>query len=225
MKWFLELFSSTLGRKLVMALTGLFLISFLVIHLIGNLQLLKHDGGEAFNVYAQFMTHNPVIKTISYTLYASILIHTFWALSLTIYNRKSRGPEGYAVAGKASPWASRNMGILGTIIFIFIVIHMKDFWAQMHWGGIPTQNYNGHEVKDLYAIVGVAFNELWYVTLYTVCMIALAFHLYHGFSSAFQTLGLNHLKYNPIIKVVGFAFAVIVPALFALIPIGMFFKM
>jgi succinate dehydrogenase / fumarate reductase cytochrome b subunit len=224
MKWFVELFSSTLGRKLVMALTGLFLISFLVIHLIGNLQLLKHDGGEAFNVYAQFMTHNPVIKTISYTLYASILIHTLWALMLTVYNRKARG-QGYAVAGKSSAWSSRNMGILGTIVFIFLVIHMKDFWAQMHWGGIPTQTYSGGEVKDLYTIVSFAFGEAWYVILYVFCMIALAFHLYHGFGSAFQTLGLNHLKYNPVIKFVGFAFALIVPALFALIPIAMFFKM
>ncbi|HWA32867.1 MAG TPA: succinate dehydrogenase cytochrome b subunit [Cyclobacteriaceae bacterium] len=224
MKWFTELFSSTLGRKLVMALTGLFLISFLIIHLIGNLQLLKHDGGEAFNVYAQFMTHNPIIKTISYTLYASILIHTLWALMLTVYNRKARG-QGYAISGKSSTWSSRNMGILGTVVFIFIVIHMKDFWAQMHWGGIPTQTYNGNEVKDLYAIVALAFGEAWYVILYVFCMIALAFHLYHGFGSAFQTLGLNHLKYNPVIKVVGFTFALIVPALFAWIPIAMFFKM
>jgi succinate dehydrogenase / fumarate reductase cytochrome b subunit len=224
MKWFTELFSSTLGRKLVMALTGLFLISFLVIHLIGNLQLLKDDGGHAFNVYAQFMTHNPIIKTISYTLYASILIHTLWALMLTVYNRKSRG-QGYAVAGKSSAWSSRNMGILGTVVFIFIVIHMRQFWAEMHWGSVPMQNYDGDDVKDLYTIVAFAFNELWYVILYTISMIALAFHLYHGFGSAFQTLGLNHLNYNPIIKVVGFAFALIVPALFAWIPIAMFFKM
>ncbi len=223
MKWFIDMFSGTLGKKLVMALTGLFLISFLVIHLIGNLQLLKSDGGQAFNVYARFMTHNPVIKTISYTLYASILIHSVWALVLTIHNRKARG-QGYNVAGKSSKWASRNMGILGTFIFIFIVIHMKDFWAQMHWGGIPTQVYDGEEVKDLYTIVALAFSQTWYVVLYVICMIALGFHLYHGFQSAFQTLGLNHQKYTPVIKFVGTAFALIVPALFALIPIWMFFN-
>jgi succinate dehydrogenase / fumarate reductase cytochrome b subunit len=225
MKWFVNLFSSTLGRKLVMALTGLFLISFLIIHLIGNLQLLKHDGGQAFNVYAQFMTHNPIIKTVSYTLYASILIHTAWALMLTIQNRRARGGEGYAVnSGKHTTWSSRNMGILGTLLFIFIVIHMRDFWAQMHWGGIPTQTYDGKEVKDLYTICALAFEQAWYVGLYVFCMAGLAFHLYHGFSSAFQTLGLNHLKYNPIIKFVGVAFAIVVPILFAWIPIAMFFK-
>src|SRR5436190_4131697 len=158
MNWFTKLFSSTLGKKLVMALTGLFLISFLIIHLIGNLQLLKHDGGQAFNVYAYFMTHNPIIKTVSYTLYASILIHTAWALMLTIQNRRARGGEGYAVnSGKHTTWSSRNMGILGTLLFIFIVIHMRDFWAQMHWGGIPTQTYEGKEVKDLYTICALAF--------------------------------------------------------------------
>lgn len=223
MNWFATLFTSTLGRKLIMALTGLFLISFLVIHLIGNLQLLKDDGGEAFNVYAYFMTHNPLIKTISYILYASILIHALWALFLSIQNRKARGSEGYAISNKASSVASRNMGILGTVIFIFIVIHMKDFWAEMHWGSVPTKTYDGQEVKDLYALVAGAFAQSWYVALYVISMIMLAFHLWHGFASAFQTLGLNHAKYNPAIKFVGQVFAIVIPALFAWIPINMFF--
>jgi succinate dehydrogenase / fumarate reductase, cytochrome b subunit len=223
MNWFIKLFTSTLGRKLIMALTGLFLISFLVIHLIGNLQLLKSDGGEAFNVYAYFMTHNPVIKTISYSLYASILIHALWALLLSVQNRKARGAQGYAVVNKASSPAARNMGILGTVIFIFIVIHMKDFWAEMHWGSVPIKTYSGQEVKDLYALVAGAFSQAWYVGLYSISMLMLAFHLWHGFASAFQTLGLNHSKYNPAIKFMGRAFAIVIPALFAWIPINMFF--
>lgn len=222
MNWFTKLLSSTLGRKLIMALTGLFLISFLVIHLIGNLQLLHDDGGRAFNLYAKFMTSNPVIKTVSYLLYTSILVHALWALLLTRQNKIARG-VGYAVSNKSSAWTSRNMGILGTIILIFIVIHMKDFWAQMHWGGIKTQMYDGAEVKDLYAVVALAFSEAWYVALYTLCMVALAFHLWHGFSSAFQTLGLNHLKYNAVIEFVGRVIAIIIPAAFAWIPIKMFF--
>ena len=225
MKWFIDLFSSTLGRKLLMALSGLFLITFLTVHLIGNLQLLKHDGGEAFNVYAKFMTSNPVIKTISYGNYFLILLHIFIAAVLSLKNRGARGNKGYAVtSGKSSAWSSRNMGILGTIIMIFLVIHLKDFWAQMHWGGIPTATYAGVEVKDLYAVVSLAFSQGWYVALYTVCMVMLAFHLWHGFASAFQTIGINHMKYNPIINFVGKAFAIIVPALFALIPIMMFFN-
>lgn len=223
MNWFTKLFSSTLGKKLIMALTGLFLISFLIIHLIGNLQLLKHDGGQAFNVYAYFMTHNPVIKTISYTLYASILIHALYAILLTYKNKSARGSSSYVVSNKSTTWASRNMGILGTVIFIFIVIHMKQFWAEMHWGGIATANYDGQEINDLYKICAFAFSNVWYVIFYTISMAMLAFHLWHGFASAFQTLGLNHQKYNPIINFVGKAFAIIVPALFALIPILMFF--
>ena len=153
MNWFNKLLSSTLGRKLLMALTGLFLILFLVVHLIGNLQLLKDDNGEAFNVYAKFMTSNPVIKTISYVNYACFIIHALWALFLTIGNRKARGSERYAVIKNSSPWTSRNMGILGTLILIFLVIHLKGFWYEMHWGGIPTVNYEGEEVKNLYATV------------------------------------------------------------------------
>src|SRR5882672_8787050 len=110
MKWFLELITSSLGKKLVMALTGLFLILFLAVHLAGNLQLLKHDGGKAFNVYAEFMTTNPVIKTISYGNYAFILLHILLATFLSRKNRVARGTDGYAVtSGRSSAWSSRNM--------------------------------------------------------------------------------------------------------------------
>lgn len=224
MNWFTKLLSSTLGRKLMMALTGLFLILFLVVHLIGNLQLLKEDEGEAFNVYAHFMTSNPLIKVVSYVNYAAILIHVLWAILLTRLNSRARGSQGYAVTKNSSPWTSRNMGILGTLIFIFLVIHLKGFWYEMHWGGIAKTTYEGKDYKDLYAVVDKAYSQGWYVGIYVLSMLVLAFHLWHGFASAFQTLGLNHLKYNPVIKFVGRAFAIIVPALFALIPIWMFLR-
>jgi succinate dehydrogenase / fumarate reductase, cytochrome b subunit len=222
MNWFTNFFSSTIGRKVVMALTGLFLIVFLVVHLIGNLQLLHHDQGRAFNVYAQFMTSNPVVKTISYVNYAFIILHVIWAILLSVRNRKARGPQGYAVSKNSSTWSSRNMGILGTLILIFLVIHLKGFWYEMHWGGISSQTYDGVDTKDLYKVVDFAYSEPAYVALYVVSMIFLAFHLYHGFGSAFQTLGLNHVKYNGLIRFVGVAFSIIVPALFALIPIVMY---
>ncbi|MDH4091574.1 MAG: succinate dehydrogenase cytochrome b subunit [Cyclobacteriaceae bacterium] len=222
MNWFTSLLSSTLGRKLLMALTGLFLILFLIVHLIGNLQLLKHDGGEAFNVYAQFMTSNPLIKIVSYVNYILILLHIFWAIMLSRHNRAARGDERYAVNKNSSDWTSRNMGILGTFIFIFLVIHLKGFWYEMHWGGISVENYDGKEVKNLFAVVDRAYDQWWYVAIYTFSMLALAFHLWHGFASAFQTLGLNHVKYNPVIRFVGRTFAIVVPVLFALIPVWMF---
>ncbi len=217
--------SSTIGKKVLMALTGLFLVTFLIVHLSGNLQLLVNDGGQAFNIYAKFMTTNPLIKTTSYLLYATFVVHIVWALLLSLQNKKSR-PVGYAVqpGGVSSSWSSRNMGILGTIIFIFLIIHMKNFWYEMHWGGIPTATYDGVEYKDLYAVVDFAFGNILYVIGYTIAMLALMFHLYHGFKSAFQTLGVNHPKYTPVIKGLGYGIAIIIPALFAAIPIIMYLK-
>jgi len=208
-----------------MALTGLFIILFLAVHLAGNLQLLKHDDGEAFNVYAFFMTHNPLIKTISYVNYAFFIFHMVWALMLTRRNSAARGAVGYAVhSGKSSIWSSRNMGFLGSVILFFLVVHMRQFWGEMHFGDVPTKTYDGKEVKDLYTTVMLAFGSGWYVALYCVSMIAIAFHLWHGFISAFQTLGLNHQRYNPVINVVGKGFAVVVPGLFALIPLVIYFS-
>src|SRR4051812_38026201 len=125
MNWFSRLLTSTLGRKVMMALTGLFLILFLIVHLIGNLQLLKSDEGRAFNIYAKFMTSNPLIVTISYLNYTAILVHVVWAFMLTKLNQDARGGEGYAVTKNSSAWTSRNMGILGTLIFIFLIIHLR----------------------------------------------------------------------------------------------------
>ncbi|MTI32046.1 succinate dehydrogenase cytochrome b subunit [Xanthovirga aplysinae] len=227
MSWFNQTFSSTLGKKLIMSATGLFLILFLIGHVAGNLQIFfaEADNGRLFNEYALFMTTNPAVKVLSYLTYISILGHVFYSIALTQRNKKAR-PVGYSVenASANSAWTSRNMGVLGTFVLIFLVIHLKSFWYEMHWGGIPVQNYDGQEVKDLYVIVKAAFSQLWYVGLYVFCMILLAFHLSHGFQSAFQTLGLNHKKYTPLIKKVGMAFAIIVPLLFALMPIYVYIQ-
>jgi succinate dehydrogenase / fumarate reductase cytochrome b subunit len=224
MSWLTKTLTSTIGRKLIMSLTGIFLVLFLVVHLAGNLQLLKDDGGMAFNIYAKFMTSNPLIKTTSYLLYATFLIHIFLSLRLTIQNRKARGSVGYAVNGaaKSVTWNSKNMGLLGTIVFIFLVIHMRNFWYEMHWGGIQMVSYDGESYKDLYSVVSAAFGEPLYVIGYVIAMFGLAFHLYHGFQSSFQSLGINHKKYTPAIKFVGVAFSILVPGLFAIIPIYMF---
>ncbi len=224
MKWIIDLFASTLGRKVLMSLTGLFLISFLLIHLMGNLQLLKHDNGEAFNRYAEFMGHNPLIQTISKLNFGFIILHIIISLILTLRNRDARGPEGYRANAKkkSSIWASRNMGILGTLILIFLVIHLKSFWAESKFGDLKTATYGDENYGDLYAVTVEWFNIGWYVALYVFCMAALAFHLWHGFASAFQTLGLRHQKYTPLITFVGRTFAIVVPALFAWIPVAMY---
>ena len=226
MNWLTQALSSTLGKKLIMALTGLFLILFLTGHLLGNMQLFKDDGGQSFNEYAKFMTTNPIVKILSYITYLSVIFHVINSIRLTIYNRKSR-PIDYAVKNRSqnSDWTSRNMGILGTLILIFLVIHMRSFWYEMHYGSMPMVSYEGGgQIKDLYIVVVASFKQLWYVLLYVACMGALAFHLVHGFQSAFQTLGLSHPKYTPLIKVVGLAYAILVPVLFALMPVFLYLK-
>jgi succinate dehydrogenase / fumarate reductase cytochrome b subunit len=220
------LFRSSLGRKYFMALSGLFLCLFLVVHLAGNLQLFMDDGGKAFNVYTWFMTHNPLIKVVSYVNYAMILLHVVDGLMLSLQNRKAR-PVGYYKVdqSKSSTWSSRNMGILGTIILIFLVVHLKTFWFEMHFGSVPVIQYDedGILYKDLFTIVDAAFSQWWYALLYIISMFALSFHLYHGFQSGFQSLGINHPRYTKWIKGLGlFAFAILIPALFAAMPLYFF---
>ncbi|MDX2135978.1 MAG: succinate dehydrogenase cytochrome b subunit [Saprospiraceae bacterium] len=225
MNWFSRFLQSSLGQKLLMALTGIFLMLFLIIHLIGNLQLLKNDGGEAFNAYAYFMTHNPLIKTVSYLLYATILFHAWKGVVLWRQNRTARGNQKYAVQHvRPQERASRNMAWLGIIIFVFILLHMYQFWLQMKLGNVPMVTIEGmdHPVKDLYTPVKIAFANPVYVIIYVISMWVVGVHLWHGFWSSFQTLGLNHRKYMPLIKSAGYAYSIVVPLLFAVIPVWMF---
>lgn len=212
------LFGSSLARKYWMALTGLFLCTFLVVHLAGNLQLLQGEEAQlAFNEYSHFMTTFPLVKIVSYLLYASIVLHAIDGIVLARQNAAAR-PVKYVKnnATVNSGWASRNMALLGLITLLFIIIHMRSFWYTMHFGEIGLDE-NG--MKDLYTVTTEAFGQLWYTLLYVVSMAAIGFHLWHGFQSAFQTMGWNHPKYTPAVKGIGKAFAVIVPLLFAIIPL------
>lgn len=225
----IKLFDSSIGRKVTMALSGLFLCLFLVGHLVGNLQLLIPDQAaaqEQFNFYAKFMTTNPAVKILSYLTYFSILYHAFKGLMLTIQNRKAR-PVDYAVKKRAanSHWTSRSMGVLGTLILVFIIVHMGDFWREMHFEMQPSyQLKNGEMVKDLYSEVIEAFQNPLYVLLYVASMFAVGFHLWHGFKSAFQSLGLGQPTLAALIQKLGYGFAIIVPLLFAIIPIFILVK-
>lgn len=259
MSWVTQTLSSSIGKKLVMALTGLFLCSFLIVHMSGNLQLFKQDDGLAFNVYAVFMTTNPLIKTISYGLYAFIILHAIEGLYLAYQNRQARGSQRYVVSnGKAnSSWFSRSMALLGTILLVFIVVHMSNFWFEYKFGYVPYTQYEQNLVtgevasapfegqinnkleeyvreesntrvvivKDLYRIVMEGFKNPLLVVFYVLSMFAVSFHLVHGFKSAFQTLGINHSKYNPLLNFLGVGvFGIIIPIGFALMPLYFFFK-
>jgi succinate dehydrogenase / fumarate reductase cytochrome b subunit len=221
MNWFNSFITSRVGQKFVMSLTGLFLISFLLVHLVGNLQLLKDDGGLAFNMYANFMVHNPFIKFISIGLYIGILLHAVQGIALKIKNQKSRGNKGYAVNKFVSKsWYSANMALLGTLILFFILIHMGDFWLKYKFGDVyPMVNIDGQELKNLYWGVNQSFSQLWIVVVYSVAMVVLYFHLLHGFWSAFQTLGIDSHKYTPVIKWVTKVFSFLICLGFLIIPI------
>jgi len=256
MNSFFEYLNSSVGRKWLMALTGLFLCLFLVVHVSGNLQLFKDDGGMAFNQYSLFMTTFTPIKVVSYLLYATILLHAINGFYLVFRNRKAR-PVAYESRKdtRSSSWASRNMGILGTILLIFIVTHMSNFWYQYKFGEIGwktyiveattgklinqesmtaadaaaqnlqacTIEYMGNRIiicKDLYAVVEEAFKSPALSIFYILSMAALSYHLLHGFQSAFQTFGIRRKKYESLIRNTGIVvFGVIIPALFAAMPI------
>lgn len=225
MSWFTQSLSGTIGKKVLMALTGLFLILFLVVHLAGNLQLLLNDQGMAFNIYAATMADNPFIKVVSYGNFFFILVHIIDGIILTLQNKKARNVR-YKVATKdsKSSWASRNMALLGIITLIFIIAHLKGFWAEFKFGSIPFVTYEGVEFKNVYAIVADAYSNIGIVAFYVVCMTFLGFHLSHGFSSAFQSLGLNHKKYFPFLEKLGIGYSILVSFGFAIIPVVMYLK-
>jgi succinate dehydrogenase / fumarate reductase, cytochrome b subunit len=227
MSWFSTFLDSSIGRKIQMALTGLFLILFLVVHLVGNLQLLANDGGEAFNTYSYFMTHNPLIKTVSYLLYLSILWHAVQGIRLWLGNKAARSTRYAVQHARSSETTSRNMAWFGIIIFIFLILHMWQFWFQMKFGSLAEKTYDGfdHPVKDLYTIVAEAYSNIYYVAFYVISMIVVGLHLWHGFWSAFQTFGLAHKKYTPLIKFVGKAYSIAVSLGFAIIPLWFYFMM
>lgn len=204
-----------------MGLTGLFLISFLAVHCFINSLIFFNDGGLTFNTGAHFMATNWLIRAMELVLFVGLILHIIQALVLTLENKKAR-PVGYAKFNGAanSTWYSRSMGLLGTLLLIFLIIHLAHFWVKSRFTGLPGEDAEGHE--NLYAVMQETFTHAWVVIVYCLAMISLAYHLLHGFQSAFQTLGLNHRKYTPLIKAVGAGFSIIIPLIFAAMPVTMF---
>ena len=208
---------ASLGKKLIMGITGLFLITFLVVHVGCNACIFVNDGGVLFNEVAHFMSHNFFIRVMEIVLFAGIFTHIIQALILTLHNKKAR-PIGYAVNNGAanSKWYSRSMGVLGSLLLLFFVVHWANFW-------IPTKVavFEGQE-HNTFAHMKEVFANPAFVAIYMVGVISLCYHLLHGFPSAFQTLGLNNKKYTPMIKTAGAIFSIVVRTLFAAMPITMY---
>ncbi|MCF2445886.1 succinate dehydrogenase cytochrome b subunit [Dyadobacter sp. CY345] len=218
MSWFTQALTSSIGKKVIMSLTGLFLISFLVIHATINAMIFYNDGGETFTHWGHFMGTNPIIRTLEIGLVLGFLIHIADGLWLTKNNNDAR-PVKYAVTNPSanSSWYSRSMGLLGTLILIFLVIHTSHFWIPNRSNQFAT----GEEL-NLYQMMLDIFQNIWVVIIYVLGCFSLFWHLLHGFESAFKSLGLYHLKYNGAIHVAGVAFSIVVPTLFALMPISIY---
>jgi succinate dehydrogenase / fumarate reductase cytochrome b subunit len=215
MSWFSNFSNSSIGNKVLISLTGLFLSLFLVVHLAGNLQLLVDDGGVAFNSYSDVMSSNLLIKVVALALYAAIIAHAVKGILIYVKNRRARGNIKYAVKSSSkSSWASRNMALLGSLLFIFIAIHMGHFWFKFKFGYMEN-----HPDLTHYDVVVTGFKQSWIVAFYVLAQIALGYHLLHGFQSAFQTLGIRKGKYTKLIQNIGVVFSIIVPLAFAVIPV------
>jgi succinate dehydrogenase / fumarate reductase cytochrome b subunit len=217
-------FSSKIFQKALAALSGGFLVLFLLGHLAGNLQLFIPGelGQKQFNSYALFMTTNPAVIALSYLTYTSIILHSILTLYLVLRSRFARSVRYQVSSGSSnSSWASKNMAFLGTMLLIFLIIHLRSFWYEMHFGDIGLDKWGN---KDLYTVTVSAFQNILYTAFYIISMLMLSFHLSHGVSSAFQTLGLSTSKYEKIINFVGKTIAVLIPLIFASIPITLYVR-
>lgn len=218
MKILAFLFNSSIGRKIAMALTGIFLISFLMVHCGVNAMIFFNDGGELFNEAAEFMGTNWIIRTMEFVLFGGLLWHIFQGLWLWMDNQKKRKNKYGKSSGNAnSTWYSRSMGLLGTLLLLFLILHLKHFWVVSR---LTDEIVSGNET--LYGEMQEVFANGWVVLVYILGCISLSYHLLHGFQSAFQSLGINHPAWTPIIKSAGNAFSFVVPLLFAAMPVAMY---
>ncbi|MFA8342191.1 MAG: succinate dehydrogenase cytochrome b subunit [Rhodothermaceae bacterium] len=215
MKWLFQSLNSSIGKKIMMGLTGLFLIIFLTGHLSGNFALFANDGGESFNNYAKFLKSLPGLKFIEIGLAVIFILHACNGIWLYIQNKKAK-PIGYAVnaSSKNSTFSSRTMAVTGSITFAFLVIHLRNFWYEY----VIVKSSD-----NLYEIVVETLSDPIYGTFYIIAMLVLGFHLNHGFQSAFQTFGWNHKKYTPIVNFLGKFYTVLITLGFISMPVYFLF--
>lgn len=224
------IFSNSVGHKLVMAITGLFLILFLLVHLAMNLTLVMNDvflfghqwgEGELYNTAAHFMISTPLIRLMEPLLAAGFIFHIVYATIITVRNRRHR-PISYAVrAGNhLSSWSSKNMYILGFALLLFLGLHIWNFFYRFRYTTMPETVINGVTMDDSFTVVAALFNgSVIYCIIYMLAGLVLALHLSHGFWSAFQTVGWNNLKWIPRLRIISIVFAVFVGVGFAIIPL------
>jgi len=219
------MFTSSVGKKLVMSFTGIFLILFLIIHVGLNACIWANDGGEMFNKGAHFMGANVLPRVLEIGLFVGLLLHIVQGYMLSVQNQKARS-VGYAInyGNAGSKWYSRSMALLGTLVLIFLVLHLSDFW-------LPNRSSQGLSLGneiDLYAKMRDTFSGGDWKTALTILVYvlgcaALGYHLAHGFQSAFKTIGVHNKRYHLLLSSLGYGFAIIVPLAFALMPLSFHF--
>jgi succinate dehydrogenase / fumarate reductase cytochrome b subunit len=220
---FSQVFGSTIGKKLLLGITGLSWAGFAIGHLVGNLQLLYTDP-TPFNKYAHFLTSlGGLLYFIEAVLVASLLIHFFYAIKVTLENHKAR-PDRYEMHRKAKGvskrgWATASMIYTGILLFIFLIIHISNF----KYGTYYTVMVNGQEIRDLYRTVYEYYSDPLNVFYYVAMMILLGIHLSHGIWSAFQSLGFNGKRFTPFIYSVGTVLAVFLAIGFVFIPVYVYY--
>ena len=208
-----------------MGLTGLFLISFLVVHAGINACIWANDGGIMFNKAAHFMGATVVIRILEVGLFVLIFIHIIQGYAIEVANRSKRN-IGYHVkmGNKGSKWYSRSMAILGTILLMFFIIHWKQFWIPSRFTGVEEVEIDGKYIHNMYALMQETFSEPWVVIVYVVACASLFWHLMHGFQSSFRTIGVSNPRYIKLINIAGIAFSVIISLAFAMMPVSMYLK-
>lgn len=211
-----QLFTSSIGKKILMALTGFFLIIYLIVHASLNALIFVNDDGQTFNRGAYFMLHNYFVRFLEVGLFAVFILHIIQGLVLWQQNKAARKIK-YEKTNypKEIKWYSRYMGWLGTFLLLFLIMHLAHFWAQT-----KNELYFHGPVIDLYQQMKEIFtNPVWF-TLYMIGLVSLLFHLLQGFQSAFQTFGINHRRWINIVKGVGVFYSVVICLVFALMPLA-----
>jgi succinate dehydrogenase / fumarate reductase cytochrome b subunit len=208
----------------MMAAAGLFLISFLLVHMGINLLLVIFEDSRPFNLAAHFMGTNILIKVFEIILFGGFILHILYGFIIQTINWLSR-PVGYKIANnQQTSYFSKFMIHTAVIIFIFMIIHLFDFYFKAKiFGEVPGVIYDGKEYHDLGSLVLAKFKILWVVIFYIASFIFLGFHLLHGFQSAFQTLGLEHKSYTPLIRKTGIILTAIIITGFTAIPVIIYF--
>ena len=205
-------FNSSVARKFWMAITGVFLVVFLVVHLTINLFLFVSP--ELFNEGSHFMAHNPLIQVMQYVLALGFIVHIVMGIKLTLQNRAAR-PVGYAYenAAASSSWASRNMIYTGGLVLVFLMLHMTHFFVKMKFTELNV---------DDYTLVTTFFATWYYALFYVLAFVGLGIHLNHGFQSVFQSVGWKNSQWKGIMQIVGTLYSIFIALGFSSIAIYFF---